>query len=99
MYLFGILDHTLDHLHLLNHFVPFTSRVLRTRVNKDYHVRLSLLVDDEHALAILVGCSSEAGLGVQILRSALLELLVGGGELAGRERFTSTGFYDDAHPG
>jgi hypothetical protein len=40
---------------------------------------------------------AEAGLGVHILRPTLFELLVCGGNLAGRERFTNTGMHYDAH--
>src|SRR5215216_3178087 len=73
--------------------------ILRRWVNKDHHVRLRLLVNDEHALAKLVRCSPYAALGVQILRSTLFELLVCRGKLAGRECFTSAGCHDDAHSG
>ena len=71
--------------------------ILRRWVNKDHHVRLRLLVNDEHALAKLVRCSPYAGLGAQILRSKLCELLVCDGKLAGRERLTSAGLHYDAH--
>jgi hypothetical protein len=66
-------------------------------VNKDDHARLRFLVNEEHALAKPVRCSPEAGLGVHILRPTLFELLICGGNLAGRERFTSTGMHYDAH--
>ena len=71
--------------------------LLGTWVNKDHNVRLRLLVNEKHALAKLVRCSPEAGLGAQILRSTLFELLVCVGKLAGSERFTSTGIHYDAH--
>ena len=40
---------------------------------------------------------TSTGIGVQILRYALCEVLVGLGKLAGGERFTSTGFHYDAY--
>src|SRR5215217_7959638 len=52
--------------------------LLRRWVNKGHHVRLRLLVNDEHALAKLVRCSPEAAFGAQILRYKLCELLVCG---------------------
>jgi hypothetical protein len=66
-------------------------------VKKDDHARLRFLVNEEHAGAKPVRCSPEAGLGVHILRPTLFELLVCGGKLAGRERFTSTGIHYDVH--
>jgi hypothetical protein len=66
-------------------------------VNKDDHARLRFLVSEEHAGAKPVRCSPEAILGVHILRPTLFELLVCGGNLAGRERFTSTAMHYDAH--
>jgi hypothetical protein len=71
--------------------------LLRGWVNKYHHARFRLLVDDEHPLAIPVRCGPEAGLGIQVLRPILFEVLVGVDKLAGGERFTSTGFHYDAH--
>src|SRR5829696_2770113 len=71
--------------------------LLRRWVNKDDHARLRFLVSEEHALAKPVRCSPEASLGVHILRPTLFELLICGGNLAGGERFTSTGIHYDAH--
>ena len=66
-------------------------------MNKDDYARLRFLVNEEHALVKPVRCGPEAGLGVHILRPTLFELLVCGGNLAGRERFTSTGIHYDVH--
>jgi hypothetical protein len=71
--------------------------ILRCWVNKDDYVRLCFLVKEEHALAKAVRCGPEAGLGVQMLRAVLCELLIGGGKLARGERFTSAGIHYDAH--
>jgi hypothetical protein len=57
--------------------------LLRGWVNKDHHALLSLLVNDEHALAIPVRRSLDTGLGVQISGPTLFEVLVGFGKLAG----------------
>jgi hypothetical protein len=73
--------------------------LLGTSVNKYHHARLSLLVNEEHALAKAVRCGLDTGLGVLLLRSVLCELLIGGDKLAGREHFTSAGCEDDAHSG
>src|SRR5215203_1866368 len=71
--------------------------LVRGWVNKDHQVRLSLLVNEEHALAKPVRCGLDAGLVIQVLRPTRFEVLVCGGNLAGRERFTSTGIHYDAH--
>jgi hypothetical protein len=71
--------------------------LLRGWMNKYHQASLRFLVDDEHALAKAVRSGTEAGLGVQMLRPKLFELLVCVGKLAGRERFTSTGIHYDAH--
>src|SRR5215218_7997305 len=73
--------------------------ILRRWVSKDHHVRLRLLVNEEHAPAKLVRCSPYAGLGAQILRSTIFEDLVCVGKLAGRECFTSARCHHDAHGG
>src|SRR5215208_3621115 len=73
------------------------THLLRGGVNKDDYARLRFLVNEEHAGAKPVRCGPEAGLGVHILRPTLFEALVCGGNLAGRERFTSTGIHHDAH--
>jgi hypothetical protein len=52
-------------------------------VNKDHQACLTLLVDEEHALAKAVRCGLDSGLGVLMLRSVLCELLIGGDKLAG----------------
>jgi hypothetical protein len=52
-------------------------------VNKDHYARFGLLVGDEHALAEPERRSLEPGIGLQILRPTLFELLVCGGKLAG----------------
>jgi hypothetical protein len=72
------------------------SRALRIRVNKDHQARLSLLVDEERALAKAIRCGPYAALGIQILWSTLFEELVGGGEFAGGELLTSAGCHYDA---
>src|SRR5215203_4743223 len=66
-------------------------------VNKDDYARLRFLVSEEHAGAKPVRCGPEAALGVHILWPTLFEVLVCGGNLAGRERFTSTGMHYDVH--
>jgi hypothetical protein len=66
-------------------------------VNKDHHVLLSLLVNHENTPAKPVRCGPEAGLGVQILRPALSEVLVSDSKLAGRESLTSARCHYDAH--
>ena len=66
-------------------------------MNKDDYARLRFLVNEEHAGPKPVRCGPEASLGVHILRPTLFEVLVCGGNLAGRERFTSTGIHYDAH--
>jgi hypothetical protein len=65
-------------------------------VSKDDYARLRFLVDDEHALAKAVRCSTEAGFGALMLRSVLCELLIGGDKLAGGERFASTRIHYEA---
>jgi hypothetical protein len=62
-----------------------------TRVNKYNHARLSFLVNEEHALVKPVRRGLDTGLGVQMLRPKLSEVLVCVGKLARRERFTSAG--------
>ena len=81
--------------------IPTSENAILPRrwVNKDHHTRLGLLVDDEHARAKPVRCGPEAGLGAQVLRPTLFELLVCVGKLAGRERLTSAGCHDDARHG
>src|SRR5215208_5628044 len=74
-----------------------SAQPLRRWVNKDHQARLRFLVNDERALAKAVRCGLDPALAVQILRSVLCELLIGGDKLAGRERFTSAGCDDDAH--
>src|SRR5215217_2165866 len=49
--------------------------ILGRWVNKDHHVRLRLLVNDEHVRDKLIRCGPDTGLGVQILRPTLFELL------------------------
>jgi hypothetical protein len=49
--------------------------ILGTSVNKDHQACLSLLVYEEHALAKPVRRGLDTGLGVQILRPTLFELL------------------------
>ena len=66
-------------------------------MNKDDYARLRFLVNEEHPGTKPVRCGPEAGLGVHILRPTLFEVLVCGGKLAGRERFTSTGIHYDVH--
>ena len=65
--------------------------LLRSWVSKDHYARLRFFVNEEHALAKVVRCGSEAGLGAQVLRPTLFELLVCVGKLAGRECLTSAG--------
>ena len=71
--------------------------LLSTRVHKYHQASLRFLVDDEHALAKAVRSDTEAGLGVQMLRPKLFELLVCGDKLAGVNGFASAGIYYDAH--
>src|SRR5215212_1302666 len=61
----------------------------RTWVNKDHQTRLRLLLNEVHVLAKPVRCSPYVGLGVRLFRPTLFEVLLSGGRLAGRERFTS----------
>jgi hypothetical protein len=68
-----------------------------TRVHKDHDTRLSLFVNEEHALANPIRRGLYTGFGVQILRPTLFEVLVCVGKLAGCERFTSAGFHYDAN--
>jgi hypothetical protein len=57
--------------------------LLRGWVDKDHHVRLILLVNDEHALAIAKRECLDTGLCVRISRPALCEVLVCGGKFTG----------------
>ncbi|HKH37996.1 MAG TPA: hypothetical protein VKA82_12620 [Rubrobacter sp.] len=66
-------------------------------MNEDDYACLRFLEDDEHALAKPVRCWPESGLGVLKLRSVLCELLIGGGKLAGSERFASAGTHYNTH--
>src|SRR5215216_4037343 len=74
-----------------------TNLLRRRRVYKDHQVCPRLLVNEEHALAKPVRRGIDAGLGVQILRPTLFEVLVCVGKLTGREGFASAGFHYDAH--
>jgi hypothetical protein len=66
-------------------------------VNKDDYARLRFLVNEEHALVKPVRRGLDTGLGVQILRPTLFEVLVCVDKLTGGERFTSAGCHYDAH--
>src|SRR5215207_9266741 len=73
--------------------------LVRGWVNKDHQVRLSLLVNEKHTLAKAVRCGLDIGLGVQVLRPTLFEVLICVGKLTGGERFTIAGCHYDAHSG
>ena len=78
---------------------PFVRRFSPQRrcVNKEDRARLRLLVYEEPALAIPVRRGLDTVFGARMLRPTLFEVLVCGGKLAGRERFTSAGIHYDAH--